>query len=61
MPLHRLLIKQIFGQTLTNPLGLAAGFDKHGEAIDAMYGLGFALVEIGTITPEPQVGPAVMA
>lgn len=34
---------------------MAAGFDKHGEAIDGLFGLGFGYVEIGSVTPEPQV------
>ena len=37
-------------------LGLAAGFDKQGIGIDALAGLGFAFVEIGTITGRPQPG-----
>lgn len=47
---------ELFGKTLTNPIGLAAGFDKQGEAIDGLFDLGFGLVEIGSITPEPQPG-----
>mmetsp|Transcript_14667 Transcript_14667/g.13171 ORF Transcript_14667/g.13171 Transcript_14667/m.13171 type:complete len:461 (-) Transcript_14667:84-1466(-) len=39
-----------------NPIGLAAGFDKHGECIDGMFDLGFGFVEIGSITPKSQVG-----
>lgn len=35
---------------------MAAGFDKHGEAIDGLFDLGFGYVEIGSITPEPQPG-----
>lgn len=42
--------------TLTNPLGIAAGFDKHGEAVDGLSNTGFGFVEIGSITPEPQPG-----
>jgi len=41
-----------------SPIGLAAGFDKHGEAIDGMLKLGFGFVEVGTVTPEPQEGNA---
>jgi len=37
-------------------VGLAAGFDKQGIGIDALAGLGFAFVEIGTITGRPQPG-----
>ena len=37
-------------------LGLAAGFDKNAEGIDALAALGFGFVEIGTVTPRPQAG-----
>ena len=45
-----------FGLDFENPLGLAAGFDKNAEVPDAMLGLGFGFVEVGTITPRPQAG-----
>ncbi|ODV59221.1 dihydroorotate dehydrogenase [Ascoidea rubescens DSM 1968] len=52
-----LKVKNIFGgRTLSNPIGMAAGFDKNGEAIDPLFDLGFSYVEIGSITPEPQPG-----
>ncbi|MGP1939590.1 MAG: quinone-dependent dihydroorotate dehydrogenase [Arsenophonus sp. ET-DL9-MAG3] len=44
------------GLTFNNPLGLAAGFDKNGECIDAFGLMGFGFVEIGTVTPRPQIG-----
>ncbi len=44
------------GRDFANPLGLAAGFDKNAVAVDAMLGLGFGFVEIGTVTPRPQAG-----
>ncbi|OZJ02237.1 hypothetical protein BZG36_04541, partial [Bifiguratus adelaidae] len=47
---------EIFGKRLSNPIGVAAGFDKHGEAIDGLFDLGFGYVEIGSVTPEPQPG-----
>ncbi|KAJ3167043.1 Dihydroorotate dehydrogenase (quinone), mitochondrial [Geranomyces variabilis] len=47
---------KIWGKTLTNPVGLAAGFDKNAEAIDSLLGFGFGLVEIGSVTPKPQPG-----
>lgn len=47
---------RIWGKELPNPVGLAAGFDKHGEAYSAMLGLGFGFVEVGSVTPEPQPG-----
>lgn len=46
----------VFGRTINLPIGLAAGFDKNGEAIDLLFRLGFSYVEIGSITPEPQPG-----
>ena len=45
-----------WGRTLPNPIGLAAGFDKNAEVPDAMLGMGFGLVEIGSVTPKPQEG-----
>ena len=46
----------ILGLSFPNRVGLAAGFDKNGEAIDALLKLGFGFVEIGTVTPMPQSG-----
>ena len=45
-----------FGLSFPNPVGLAAGLDKNGEHIEALFALGFGYVEIGTITPRPQAG-----
>ncbi len=47
---------ECMGLTFPNPVGLAAGLDKEGSAIDALGRLGFGSVEIGTITPKPQAG-----
>ena len=44
------------GIEFPNPVGLAAGLDKNGAYIDALAGLGFGFIEIGTITPRPQSG-----
>lgn len=44
------------GIEFPNPVGLAAGLDKNGAYIDALAGLGFGFIEIGTITPRPQAG-----
>lgn len=46
----------VWGRRLPNPIGLAAGFDKNAEVPDALLGLGFGLVEIGSVTPRPQDG-----
>ncbi|WP_148574886.1 quinone-dependent dihydroorotate dehydrogenase [Nocardioides caldifontis] len=47
---------QAMGLTFPGVLGLAAGFDKNAEGIDALGALGFSFVEIGTVTGEPQPG-----
>ncbi|BGI51107.1 MAG: quinone-dependent dihydroorotate dehydrogenase [Arsenophonus endosymbiont of Ceratovacuna japonica] len=44
------------GLRFKNPLGLAAGFDKNGECIDAFNLMGFGFIEIGTVTPRPEPG-----
>ena len=45
-----------FGLEFTNPIGLAAGFDKNGTAADALADLGFGSIEVGTVTNEAQPG-----
>ena len=49
---------RVFGLNFPNPVGMAAGFDKHGEVPDALLRLGFGFVEVGTVTPRPQAGNA---
>jgi dihydroorotate dehydrogenase len=44
------------GLDLPGPLGLAAGFDKDARGADALGALGFAFVEVGTVTAQPQPG-----
>ncbi|KAM4722683.1 dihydroorotate dehydrogenase (quinone), mitochondrial [Rhinophrynus dorsalis] len=44
------------GHRFRNPLGLAAGFDKHAEAVDGLFKMGFGFVEVGSVTPKPQEG-----
>ena len=46
----------VMGIDFPNPVGLAAGLDKNGEAIDAFDAMGFGFVEVGTVTPKPQAG-----
>ncbi|BBH04287.1 pyrimidine d [Prunus dulcis] len=46
----------VWGRKFSNPVGLAAGFDKNAEAVDGLLGLGFGFVEIGSVTPVPQEG-----
>jgi dihydroorotate dehydrogenase len=50
------LAVRAFGLNFPNPVGMAAGFDKHAEVPDAVLRLGFGFVEVGTVTPEPQAG-----
>ncbi|XP_071973425.1 dihydroorotate dehydrogenase (quinone), mitochondrial isoform X2 [Engystomops pustulosus] len=46
----------VLGHKFRNPVGLAAGFDKHAEAVDGLFKMGFGFVEIGSVTPNPQDG-----
>lgn len=46
----------LWGKTFSNPVGLAAGFDKNAEVIAPMLGMGMGFVEVGTVTPKPQIG-----
>ncbi len=50
------LAVRAFGLNFPNPVGMAAGFDKHAEVPDAVLKLGFGFVEVGTVTPVPQSG-----
>jgi dihydroorotate dehydrogenase len=50
------LAVRAFGLNFPNPVGMAAGFDKSAEVPDALLRLGFGFVEIGSVTPLPQVG-----
>lgn len=47
---------RVAGIDFPSPVGLAAGFDKDAEVPEAMLGLGFGFVEVGTVTPRPQPG-----
>jgi dihydroorotate dehydrogenase len=53
---HAALQTQLAGLHFPNPVGLAAGFDKSATAVAAFPVLGFGFVEIGTVTPRPQLG-----
>jgi len=46
----------VFGLHFKNPVGLAAGFDKNGEYIEEFANFGFGFIEVGTVTPLPQLG-----
>jgi dihydroorotate dehydrogenase len=45
-----------FGFKFQNPLGIAAGFDKNGVAVNELAALGFGFAEVGTVTLRPQKG-----
>ncbi|CAN0919853.1 Dihydroorotate dehydrogenase (quinone), mitochondrial [Linum grandiflorum] len=47
---------QVWGRKFSNPVGLAAGFDKNAEAIGGLLAVGFGFIEVGSITPLPQQG-----
>ncbi len=51
-----LLATRVWNLSFANPIGLAAGFDKDAEVMDAMLALGFGFVEAGSVTPLPQPG-----
>lgn len=46
----------VAGIRFDNPLGLAAGLDKNADCIDAFGQMGFGFIEVGTVTPRPQLG-----
>lgn len=47
---------EAFGLRFPNPVGLAAGLDKNAAHLSALGALGFGFIEVGTVTPRPQVG-----
>lgn len=51
-----ILSSVVFGREFSNPVGLAAGFDKDGEGVRGLTKIGFGFIEIGSVTPEPQPG-----
>jgi len=50
------LKRSIFGIEFPNPIGIAAGFDKNATHISEFENFGFGFIEIGTVTPKPQIG-----
>ena len=55
-PVGKNFSRKIFGLTFSNPIGLAAGFDKNAKYLNELETLGFGFIEIGTVTPLPQDG-----
>ena len=47
---------KVLGKNFRNPVGLAAGFDKDAIAYNSLASFGFGFVELGTVTPQPQLG-----
>ncbi|MCC7207440.1 MAG: quinone-dependent dihydroorotate dehydrogenase [Anaerolineae bacterium] len=56
VPADDALAVTAFGVRFAHPLGLAGGFDKHADMLHAAAALGFAHIEVGTVTPRPQPG-----
>jgi dihydroorotate dehydrogenase len=50
------LAVQLLGHTLSNPMGISGGLDKHGDIPDALFALGPSIIELGGVTPLPQNG-----
>jgi len=50
------LHQTLWGLDFPNPVGISAGFDKNAEVFDPLLRAGFGFVEVGTVTPRPQVG-----
>ncbi|OGA77746.1 MAG: dihydroorotate dehydrogenase (quinone) [Betaproteobacteria bacterium RIFCSPLOWO2_12_FULL_65_14] len=47
---------RVMGIDFPNPVGAAAGIDKHAEHVDAVAAMGFGFIELGGVTPRPQPG-----
>ncbi len=50
------LHQSLWGLKFPNPIGISAGFDKNAEVFDPLLRAGFGFVEVGTVTPRPQLG-----
>src|SRR5260370_35298823 len=50
------LATRVFGLNFSNPIGIAAGFDKNAQIPDDLLRAGFGFVEVGTLTPLPHGG-----
>jgi dihydroorotate dehydrogenase len=53
---HTMLRTVLWDRVFPNPVGIAAGFDKNGEVISALFKMGFGFAELGTVTLKPQIG-----
>ncbi len=50
------LAQTVYGLQFSNPIGIAAGYDKDARVPNAVLGVGCGFAEVGTITPKPQIG-----
>ena len=53
---EEMLETTLFGVSISNPIGLAAGFDKSAEVYNSLFKFGFGFIEVGTVTPKQQLG-----
>ena len=53
---EEMLETNLLGNTISNPIGLAAGFDKSAEVYNSLFKFGFGFIEVGTVTPKQQLG-----
>tara|TARA_A100001011_G_scaffold85474_1_gene89526 strand:+ start:183 stop:1229 length:1047 start_codon:yes stop_codon:yes gene_type:complete len=53
---EEMLETTLFEKKISNPIGLAAGFDKSAEVYNSLFKFGFGFIEIGTVTPKRQLG-----
>ncbi len=55
-PSSNILSQNLLNLSFSNPIGMAAGFDKNGEVPNELLKMGFGFAEVGTVTPRPQEG-----
>ncbi len=53
---EEMLETNLFSKKISNPIGLAAGFDKSAEVYNSLFKFGFGFIEVGTVTPKQQLG-----
>ena len=53
---EELLETNLLNEKISNPIGLAAGFDKSAEVYNSLFKLGYGFIEVGTVTPKRQLG-----
>ena len=56
VPDEEMLETNLFNRKISNPVGLAAGFDKSAEVYNSLFKFGFGFIEVGTVTPKQQLG-----